>query len=934
MLGAPAPPHFFTNVFFKNKYAALVPLWTSVMDSAKSNDGKNQEGTNANAECYYKIKKEEVHEVQHDKPSRFIAVDKRETLTNTNKVLLGARTDGKKFTEPLSEVECEDNGNNEELDNVKDNAEHKEKVDNVKKKPAVSTKASETSAKKIQKQERTIKAPRKKVEPVRKPKGNANELDMTVNAEEEWMSPKPKYTYSEGRFISETAALMTSTPLKDKRTSDLVSKISISCISEPSQTPFKRKLLCDDSEPSIKRKKDGSSELKTSQIDLKGKKDKWVRFNKHKSLSLSTKTARATSKNKIHEVAAMDANTKTINVASFQDKEGKEEKLLATTSQSTTTNQMNEGAAMDANANIIAAASFQEEEKLLATTEKATSTNEIHEVTAMDANTIGVASFHDDKQHEEKDVEIVDTEMPSLPDVIQLSHLLPYRPDLSHSAAPRFEQLNASDQHFIESETGGDMSALLFVFGPEENPIYLKMFVELLSDGDIGTPIMDACIFSLQRHYNNSNVFIATAGRGKEIIQEQKNIILSCHTLPKETEFLLIPVKVDKQWALVDVDIPEKEISIWQHEDNAHSRGVIAKKMKQFFDNNFPGTDEWKICAVSDSPYEEEREKFSGLQVLVIADTLLRRGKEAEYADLRVFLATLCLRHSSSKTSLCSPTPRNPSDFYANGLFKDVSYYFGGTESTEFIVAKFGNSLPLVSSSQFRSLRNSNDWISNSIIDASIHILVKGMPNVINVPCIEAGNILTKRFNSTCILNGITLSNKRIVMPYLQNMNHWRLVFVDVPGKAFMDLDPYNPGVDKKMMAKFIKFLENRGAAGFERINTDSWQCIGPPSEDWPTQKESDTSNCGLLSTASNLLQNAVNMKQLCLKCGHDQYHTMSRRNFATMISCDACYRWIHTRCSRKLKGIHPDVYMADDYKFVCDICDLRKERVETNPAQ
>jgi len=146
-------PVFLEEIFFRNHYAALVPLWTSLMDEMKT-DRKGFVATNGPVEGYYKIKKKHIHPNTHDKPGRFIKKDREYVLANVKSVLLRLRTDGKEFVD-------QDHGEESDVD------------DPVLVQVSIS-------------QNDTV------MEPV---------LNVTQTAEEKWDTPRPKFSYSEGRTI-------------------------------------------------------------------------------------------------------------------------------------------------------------------------------------------------------------------------------------------------------------------------------------------------------------------------------------------------------------------------------------------------------------------------------------------------------------------------------------------------------------------------------------------------------------------------------------------------------------------------------------------------------------------------------------------------------------------------------------------------------------
>lgn len=91
-------PEFLYKIFLKNHYAALVPLWTSVMDELRGKSG-NFVASNGAVESYFDKKKDKLHDVLKDKPSRFIRKDKKYTFAAAKTVSLKLRTDGKFFEE-------------------------------------------------------------------------------------------------------------------------------------------------------------------------------------------------------------------------------------------------------------------------------------------------------------------------------------------------------------------------------------------------------------------------------------------------------------------------------------------------------------------------------------------------------------------------------------------------------------------------------------------------------------------------------------------------------------------------------------------------------------------------------------------------------------------------------------------------------------------
>jgi len=91
-------PDFLYKIFLKNHYAALFPLWTSVMDGLRGKSGSFV-ASNGTVESYFGNKEHKEHDNLKDKPSRFIRQDQKYTFAAAKTVSLKLRTDGKVFEE-------------------------------------------------------------------------------------------------------------------------------------------------------------------------------------------------------------------------------------------------------------------------------------------------------------------------------------------------------------------------------------------------------------------------------------------------------------------------------------------------------------------------------------------------------------------------------------------------------------------------------------------------------------------------------------------------------------------------------------------------------------------------------------------------------------------------------------------------------------------
>ena len=160
---------------------------------------------------------------------------------------------------------------------------------------------------------------------------------------------------------------------------------------------------------------------------------------------------------------------------------------------------------------------------------------------------------------------------------IQESHHVAYRTDLQYRSAPFINMLDSSNCAFIDAKTNGDVSALLFVYGIEDHPIYLKDFMQLLRETDLSPAILDACTYALCENYPNSSVFVAASLQGKQILLSPRDHTLTLEDLNlSKHENILLPLRLDKEWILLNVKLRITEISVW-HPTRDHNYHMPEK---------------------------------------------------------------------------------------------------------------------------------------------------------------------------------------------------------------------------------------------------------------------------------------------------------------------------------------------------------------------
>lgn len=417
---------------------------------------------------------------------------------------------------------------------------------------------------------------------------------------------------------------------------------------------------------------------------------------------------------------------------------------------------------------------------------------------------------------------------------------------------------------------------------------------------------------------------------------------------PSKHKKILIPLRLDKEWMLLNVNPTTKEISVWHPTRDLAQSSHAGKGILKFFQSS--GNKEWHFGPGFKLPQQAEVEQSSGLKILRTVALYLCSSTSSEQANsktsyqFRQQLAKLCLAKGRLQDVSANPLTCLLGDLHPNGLLKDPQYYFR-PRSRSHIVGKYGTGLDALDSNAFRILADNDAELVTPVIDAAIYIGTKTSHNrFINVRVPTANEILFQRFKNTCLLNHVPLKDHTLIMPYNEKGTHWKIIVADFRKLSFMDIDPIDPYMtSRKNLESFKSYLKKRNSVGFEVINSENWS-LEPAFPHCPRQ--TDKISCGLYviyyafvvmgvelaslefdpvryreSLALLLLKGASDMKPFCVQCGHDQYAT-NKRSFGSMIQCDACNRWIHTKCSQKLKSTPPEVYKAVDFEYTCDNCD------------
>ena len=413
-------PSFLKNIFFKNHHAALVPFWSKVMDKIRSHVCTDFEATNADVEGYYKLKKKYIHKDSlRDKPGRFICKDKEDVLKGTKAILLGLRTDGKPFSE-VTVIEddhttsiFEDDGFGDKVSmlNVKNKIEDdhttsifgddglgdKVSMLNVKNKVVSQTQDGKQSTQTTV-DTHNISLPSSDIN---NPNTQAG-LDLTQSAQENWSTPSPKYSYSQGLRITKVAQRRTSTPCKGSAPGITFDMSELTEETSETSKASKRKLFDGEGpKTSARMEKQPAKRLRLS---LAGKKDSWKRVDKSCTPSRSTVFGKFSKESSLQAAASISNQ----RIAAKRDEYGVKSQVTIA------------------------------------------------------------------------DCEITEVLQETVEERIQQSHYVAYRTDLQYRAAPFINVLDSSDCAFIDAQTNGDVSALLFVYGIEDHPIYLKDFTQLL----------------------------------------------------------------------------------------------------------------------------------------------------------------------------------------------------------------------------------------------------------------------------------------------------------------------------------------------------------------------------------------------------------------------------------------------------------------------
>lgn len=273
----------------------------------------------------------------------------------------------------------------------------------------------------------------------------------------------------------------------------------------------------------------------------------------------------------------------------------------------------------------------------------------------------------------------------------------------------------------------------------------------------------------------------------------------------------------------------------------------------------------------------------------------------------------------------------NPVILLENGLVNDISYYKALPCKRDYVVANYDFDVHIkeIRQSDFESISH-NNWLTGFVVSILLNI-VNSDASVQIIDEIRGTKIFEDDRYSDYFLENVKIHKSKLVIPLIENRNHFCLALLDLDQKTFSFIDPLGSSYDKTKyylikLQKFIKrynqyYKKNIDFNNLEILlrnhilQQDGYNC-GPLViyifEKLNTSQAA-TDTCNLKTYRDDLkkklLEKASNVKNICLFCsriceGND------------WDQCEFCLRKMHKKCTRlDSHSCHTN--------GMCDICRL-----------